>query len=206
MVDVSLLPKEFPEEQAEEQAIKVSSKGVFPTKFLVIGILIIIVAAVITGGIFIYQKARASTLNGLENQIANLKIEESKYTVMEQQAKNLQDQLNTLSNLIEKHKYWSQVIKALADYTPQSVNYKNIIFDQKSNKFVVAGGANDYESVSRLMVSLKKMDSKEYFDSIELIIAKLNKTLTPEDNKNILFTINFNLKEGALKQTTQTKK
>ncbi len=201
MVDVSLLPKE----EETGQPVKVKNKGVFPTKSLVIGILIVLIAGGITVGILIYQKAKASTLRGLENQIANLKTEESKYTEMETQAKALQNQLNTLSNLIDKHKYWSQVIKALADYTPNNVTYKSISFDSKNDKFTVTGYTNNYESVSRLMISLKKMDSKEYFDSIELISANLNKSNPmTADEKPIVFSIVFNLKSGSLQNTTST--
>lgn len=207
MVDVSLLPKkeEETEQSVKEQMVKVKNKGIFPTKSLVIGILIVLIAGGITVGVLIYQKAKASTLRGLENQITNLKTEESKYTEMEAQAKALQNQLNTLSNLINKHKYWSQVIKALADYTPNNVMYKSITFDPKDNKFTITGYTDNYESVARLMVSLKKMDSKEYFDSIELVSANLNKSNSmPTDEKPIVFSINFNLKESALQKTTPT--
>lgn len=206
MVDVSLLPKdqepEEPqpqEEQKEKKAPPIKAKGVFPTGNLVIGIIIVLLSGLAVLGVFIYKNAQASNLSKVENQISILKAEEEKYKPMEAEAKTLQAQLNNLNNLIAKHKYWSDVMTSLSGSTPIDVQYKSIVCDQKNNKFTVTGYASNYASVADLMVSLKKIEGKQMFDTIELDSAKLS----INDNKQIKveFSVSFNLKPGALIQT-----
>jgi len=202
MVEISLLPKE-PEKSKKEKPVGIKAKGVFPTTFLALGILLVLLAAGVTFGIFIYKNARASNLDSLENQISILKAEEEKYKDIETEAKTLQEQLNNLENLLAKHKYWSQVMKVLADYTPNDAQYKSIVCEEKDNKFTVTGYAPTYVTVAELMVSLKKTEGKGYFDKIELDSAKLS--LDESKEIKVEFSISFNLKEGALKKPSTTE-
>jgi plastocyanin len=203
MVDISLIPKEreveSPKEQKEKKPAEIKAKGIFPGGFLAIGILIVVLAGAVTLGVFIYRNMLSSNLSKLENQIVILKAEELKYVPMENAAKTLQSQLNNIDNLINKHKYWSGVIKVLADYTPITVSYKSIECEDINNKFTVTGYADNYQSLANLMVSLKKVEGKEFFDTIELDSAKLS---TDEKEKGkVEFSVSFNLKPGSLIQT-----
>lgn len=206
MVDISLLPKEGqsepkPKKSKKEEVTEIKAKGIFPTKFLIWGILIVLFSGIITFGLFIYKNARASTLRSTENQISILKSEEDKYKVMEAEAKTLQNQLNTLNNLIAKHKYWSTIITALADNTPVTVQYKKIVCEEKNNKFTISGFANNYEDLAQLMVSLKQIAEKDVvISSVELNSAKLG----VDDDKKIKvdFSLSFNLKEQAFLQNS----
>ena len=202
MVDISLLPKETkPEKVKKEKPAEVKTTGIFPTKFLGLGILFVLLAGGITLGVFIYNNARASTLKSLDNQISILHDEESKYTGTEAAAKTLQSQLKTLDNLVAKHKYWSNIIEGLANYTPNDVSYKSIVCEETNNKFTITGFADTYEAIARLMVSLKQAGGKDvFFDSVELDSAKLG---FDENNKiRVEFSISFNLKKGALISTS----
>jgi plastocyanin len=211
MVDISLLPKE---EKPKEESITTPAspkkekmpkpKGTFPTKFLIIGIVIVLLVAGATFGIFIYKNILSSNLKKVDNQVLILQDDVDQYSVMEVEAKTLQSQLKNLNTILNKHTYWYQVIKSLADYTPNDINYKSIVFDQKENKFTVTGYSVNYQTIAQLMVSLKNADNKKYFDKIELDSAKFNK-----DKGKIEFSVSLKIKEGALSaplmQTTQTQ-
>jgi len=198
MVEISLLPKEEPQKPKEEKPVEVKAKGIFPTRFLAIGILLVLVGIGITGGLFIYKNALSANLERLGSSVNLLKEEEEKYTPTENEAKLLQTQLNNLQNLISKHKYWSDVMETLAGYTPLDVQYKSIVCEEKDNKFTVTGWAKNYAAVAQLMVSLRRATSNKetFFDSIDLDSAKLGF----DENKQIRveFSVSFNLKKDAL--------
>lgn len=198
MVDISLLPKEEIKKPEPAKKLPARAEGIFPAKFLWVGILLITLSALITLGLFLYNNALSSNLESLNRSIDSLKQEEAKYTPIEKEARLLQSQLNSLQNLISKHKYWSGIISALADYTPLEVQYKSIVCEEKEKRFTLTGLAKDYQSVARLMVSLRKalLDKKNLFEEIELESAKLGF----DENKQIKveFSVSFKLMEDAL--------
>jgi len=208
MIDINLLPQEkeptipAPKAPREKEKVQIESESYFPTKSFMTSFLLIILVAGLTFGLFIYKNTRASFLEQTERKITVLKEEEKKYKEVESKAKNLQAQLNNLDNVLSKHKYWSAVLTALSNFTPQDVQYQSIICEEKNNKFTVTGFANNYESLASLMVSLKnavKNEQKEkIFDSIDLESAKLGFNEAKEIK--VEFSITFNLQPGALKK------
>ncbi len=77
--------------------------------------------------------------------------------------------LSTFSELLDKHIHWSNVWKALGEYTLKSVQYLNLETSAVQNTFVVSGRVSNFTEVGKLLLGLQ---SSENFTAVELLSTK----------------------------------
>jgi Tfp pilus assembly protein PilN len=187
MINVNLLPPDIKEEIAQTkkngQIVKVFWKLIF----------LILIYLLLSGGFYYWFSLEQ---NKTANELAKKEEEIKKYGILEQEAKNIADRLNTIKQIQSNTFVWSGTIDEIMTVVPTGVSLKSVKIDSvNKNRNQITGDANTKTEVASLRDSLEKSNKFQYVD-----IEASTTIKDPAKNREYEnFTISFSLEKGALK-------
>lgn len=146
--DINLIPKEL----AEQQKQNLSKKLVVCS--LIVFIFITLVGATYLG-ITWYQLYINRQIQELKSEIEDLNGQIAGYEKSKLAAVDLQQRLKLISELLNKHIYWTKFFALLEKYTVKEVYYTNFSM-AGTQKLVLSAVGKDYESVAKQLVAFQK--------------------------------------------------
>jgi len=146
--EVNLIP-----EEAQEKEVPVS-------KILILVASVITAIGLVFGGWIwanYYYNTITVTIGKVDQEIADLQTQIAEYGDVQDKAESLQQQIENVELLLEKHVYWSEFFNQLEMYTNSDVYYKNMTADINGN-ITLAAVTDDYESVIRQLYVFREAD------------------------------------------------
>lgn len=201
MVDINLLIQKGKE-------VKLEKIKTIATLILAVTIGLVLFLALFLFGHKLWREKQIKDLN---SKIESLKVSESAFGNLEENAKTLQNQLKNLKELLSSHVYFSSFLKILSEVTLKDVQYSSLTTDTTGTTSLT-GTAKNYQSIALLITRLKAMpfldesgqpkidqsgQSLKVFSSVEL----QNSSLEKSGEKNIYrFSINLTFNEQILRK------
>ncbi len=147
--DIGLIPKSYGKEKVG-----------FKTIFSKIGILLIgllVLSLIVYGGLFYYNKSLTERLSELQTQTEE--INRQRDTKFEEKVISLEAALNSLSNILKNHVYWSNVFSEFESLTLPQVSFSNFnasLKDDGSVDLTLSGNTSGYTYLAKQMVSFSR--------------------------------------------------
>ena len=145
MDNISLIPKDYKKE------------GIFKStssKIELILVISIILALVLFGGLFFYQKSLSSELEGLQAEAAELEGQRDKE--FENKAVPFEKTLKNLKVVLDKHLYWSKLLSEIESLAVPQVSFSNfngILESDGLVKLILDGNAMGYTYLAKQLTS-----------------------------------------------------
>ncbi len=146
--EVNLIPVE-----AQEKEIPVS-------KILILIMVVIISCGLVFGGWLwtnYYYNTISVTISEVDAKIANIESHIAKYDNVEEDAKVLQQKIQNINLLLEKHIYWAEFFNKLEFYTLSEVYYTTMSADINGTITLMAT-TNNYENAIKQLFIFKEAD------------------------------------------------
>jgi len=175
-IDVeSLKPKELP--------------PTWPKGLLTFVLVAFLFAVVAYFGLDYWSKTKEAELAVLEEEFQ--KIRSDFPLQQEQEAILFEKKLNSLSNILTNHTYFSQALTVLEELTHPQIYYTNLDFSTDNNKFTLDGVAKNQMVFSEAVSGLVNNP-----DKIKVVVVKEMKTAQGE---NVSFSLDVFIQPSLLK-------
>lgn len=187
MIKVNLLPPEIKDEITQSK----KNRRVLVVLWKLI--FIILIYFILLGGFYYWF---SMNLKKTSEELTVKEEEIKKYGILEEEAKNIADRLNTIKQIQSNSNVWPGVIDEIMKIIPGGISLKSVKIDSVvKNRNQITGDANSKTEVASLRDSLEKSKKFQYVD-----IEASTTVKDPAGNKEYEnFTISFSLEKGALK-------
>jgi len=140
-------------------------------------------------GLDYWNKTKETELAVLEEEFQNIR---SDFPLQqEQEAILFEKKLNSLSNILTNHTYFSQALTVLEELTHPQIYYTNLDFSIDNNKFTLEGVAKNQMVFSEAVSGLVNNS-----DKIKVVVVKEMKTAQGE---NVSFSLDVFIQPSLLK-------
>lgn len=173
---IDLMPEEY---QRKQREIK-------PRTLLVISIVLLVIPLLAFSGLRIYLANMKDRIEEISNQIWVLESQARSEIYLK--ALSLEKQLETISLLLDKHFYWSDIFELIEELTLPQVKFDN--FSGDTSHITLQAKAPSYTVLAKQVKSFENRPEK--FSKVDFSKASL--TLEGGINFDIVLTLN----EGAL--------
>ena len=171
----SLKPKELP--------------PTWPKGLLTFVLVVFLFAVAAYFGLDYWNKTKEAELAVLEEEFQNIR---SGFPLQqEQEAILFEKKLNSLSNILTNHTYFSQALTVLEELTHPQIYYTNLDFSTDNNKFILEGVAKNQMVFSEAVSGLVNNS-----DKIKAVVVKEMKTTK---DKNVSFSLYVFIQPSLLK-------
>ncbi|MDP2685377.1 MAG: hypothetical protein Q8P20_10195, partial [bacterium] len=162
--EVNLIP-----EESKEKEIPIS-------KILVLVMSVIIAVGVVFGGWLwanYYYNTISVTISEVDAEIANIQSQVAQYENIQDDAKELQQKIENVSLLLEKHIYWSEFFNKLEFYTLSKVYFNSMSADVNGT-ITLTAVSDTYENAIKQLYIFE--DANDFVNSVT--ISNVSKSLT----------------------------
>lgn len=143
-----------------------------------------LVAALFTGGLFLFRNFALNNLNNQKSVLQKLEIEFEPKTVAE--LERVSRAIASAQDILRKHARLSFVFKLIEDNTLNSVNFSNFSYSADKNTAALSGEAASYGDVS-LQANI--------FESLQEAASATFGSLALKDTGNVSFALNIIFKK-----------
>lgn len=156
---------------------------------------LMVIAVVIVGGgflvLFLLSRNLTTQQTSLNNNLKTLNIEQESLQPVEEKAKVLQAQLNSLQDILDNHLCWSDIFSDLEGMTIKKAFFKSLTGESSNRTLVLSAQTETYATLAE---QLTVFDDSPLVDSYTISGA----TLTTEDSQSALqFDVTLTLTENA---------
>ncbi len=156
--DINLIPKELAGQEQFE----------LPKKLFLSG-LVVFIAILIVGGAYLgftwYQLKINREIGALKTEIKTIEDQIAEQEKSKLAAIDLQQRLNLIKDLLNKHVYWTKFFEQLEKYTIDEVYYANFSM-AGTEKVTLAAVGKDYESVAKQLVAFQQ--AKDFITQVDI--------------------------------------
>ena len=188
-LDVNLIPEGLVNQKEQN----------FPRRLMRSGVLVVLTLAVVGlayAGIIWYKvsidrqiESVTAGVNQLEGQIAAIQADTER-------AGSLQQRLELIRDLLDRHQYWTKLFAVLEAYTIDDVYYTNFSM-AGTEKVVLTAVGKDYQSVARQLVAFQEATDVITDVEINSALANLDDIGNYQD---VNFTINLTLNPDVFRR------
>ncbi|MBI2674216.1 MAG: hypothetical protein HYX22_00560 [Candidatus Yanofskybacteria bacterium] len=120
-------------------------------RLLFIGAIVLAMAAVLMGGLYFYRNSLENKLESLDKEIAAL--EQGRNRQAEQNILVFNKQISMLSDLLDKHTYWTTAFSKIEGLTQSQVQFGTMVATVADNKIVFEATAANYTTIARQLAA-----------------------------------------------------
>lgn len=124
---------------------------------LTIGGVVLAIAAILAGGIYFYQTTLEDNLTSLDAEIVAL--EQQRNRQAEQNILVFNKQLSMLSDLLDKHVYWTAGFAKIEGLTQAQVQFDTLTADVADNEIGFEATAANYTTIARQIAAFLSNES-----------------------------------------------
>src|SRR3989338_6218954 len=128
-------------------------------KLITIGSVIFAIVVVLAGGMYFYQNTLENSLVSLDTEIAALEQQRNKQA--EQNILVFNKQVSMLSDLLNKHTYWTTTFSKIKGLTQIQVQFSSITATLADNKIDLKAMATNYTTIARQIAAFLSDESIE---------------------------------------------
>lgn len=177
-ITVSLIPEEFsnPPELRFNRSLLVFIFSVLLT--------VLAVGAVYLWMIWQESKVTSRTFN-IDDEIASVDKQINNYEDIKEEAQELQQRVELVKGLLDKHAYWTKFFDFLERNTVEGVYYSAIAANREGG-IVLSAAANNYISIARQLAAFKEVNGL-------VVGAVVNSAVAQRGEKGMILGVNFNI-------------
>lgn len=124
---------------------------------LIIGAIVFVIAAVLAGGLYFYKNSLENKLVFLDAEIAALEQQRNKQA--EQNILVFNKQVSMLSDLLNKHYYWTTGLSKIEGLTQGQIQFDNMTAAAADNKIDFKATAANYTTIARQIAAFVSDES-----------------------------------------------
>ncbi|HXK40757.1 MAG: hypothetical protein A3G03_01765 [Candidatus Taylorbacteria bacterium RIFCSPLOWO2_12_FULL_44_15c] len=147
-------------------------------RLLIIGAAVLAIVAVLAGGLYFYKNSLENKLVSLDAEIAAL--EQKRNRQAEQNILVFNKQLSMLSDLLNKHSYWTTAFSKIEGLTQSQIQFDSLTATMADNRVDFKATAANYTTIARQIAAFLSDES-----ITDINLSKVN-TLT---NGRLEFTM-----------------
>jgi len=126
-------------------------------RLIIIGGIIFAIVAVLSGGMYFYQNNLENKLTSLDAEIISLEQQRNKQA--EQNILVFNKQISMLSDLLNKHAYWTTAFSKIEGLTQSQVQFESITATLANNKIDLKAIAANYTTIARQIAAFLSDES-----------------------------------------------
>ncbi|OGN02705.1 MAG: hypothetical protein A2655_03270 [Candidatus Yanofskybacteria bacterium RIFCSPHIGHO2_01_FULL_43_42] len=126
-------------------------------RLLVIGAVVLAISAALAGSLYFYNNYLEDKLVSLDGKLAAL--EQNRNRQSEQNILVFNKQLSMLSNLLNKHAYWTTAFSKIEGLTQSQVQFDSLIAAAADNKIDFKATAANYTTIARQIAAFLSDES-----------------------------------------------
>jgi len=116
-------------------------------RLLIVGGAVLVIVAILSGGLYLYK-------NSLENKIVSLDtemvaLEQQRNKQAEQNILVFNKQISMLSDLLDKHVYWTTAFSKIEGLTQSQIQFDSLTATLANNKIDLKATAANYTTIAR---------------------------------------------------------
>ena len=126
-------------------------------RLLIIGAAVLAIVIVLAGGLYLYNNSLENKLVSLDAEI--LALEQQRNRQSEQNILIFNKQISMLSNLLDKHAYWTTAFSKIEGLTQGQVQFDSITATLANNKIDLKATAANYTTIARQIAAFLSDES-----------------------------------------------
>lgn len=126
-------------------------------RFLFIGVAILAIVIVLAGGLYFYKNSLENKLESLDAEL--LILEQSRNKQVEQNILVFNEQISILSDLLNKHAYWTTAFSKIEGLTQSQVQFNNVTATLTGNRLDFKATATNYTTIARQIATFLSEES-----------------------------------------------
>jgi len=126
-------------------------------RLIAIGGIIFAIVAVLAGGMYFYQNTLENKLTSLDTEVVSL--EEQRNKQAEQNILVFNKQISMLSDILNKHAYWTTAFSKIEGLTQSQVQFNSITATLANNKIDLKATAANYTTIARQIAAFLSDES-----------------------------------------------
>ncbi len=167
------------------------------TRFLYLMLFVIVAAGVVFGGWLWanwYYNTITTEISEVNQEISITEIRINQYEEMTDEVKSMRQKIDNVTNLLDKHVYWSSIFAKLEAYTTADVYYTSMTSDVNGSLVLSAVG-KDYNAAIRQFKIFERahdfVTGVSMSDVAFVTADDAEETLTYTDNPRVRFTMSL---------------
>ncbi len=126
-------------------------------RLLIIGAAVLAIVAVLAGGLYFYKNSLENKLVSLDAEIAAL--EQKRNRQAEQNILVFNKQISMLSNLLNKHAYWTTAFSKIEGLTQSQIQFDSLTATMADNRVDFKATAANYTTIARQIAAFLSDES-----------------------------------------------
>jgi len=126
-------------------------------RLIAIGGIIFAIVAVLAGGMYFYQNTLENKLTSLDTEVVSL--EEQRNKQAEQNILVFNKQISMLSDILNKHAYWTTAFSKIEGLTQSQVQFNSVTATLANNKIDLKATAANYTTIARQIAAFLSDES-----------------------------------------------
>jgi len=124
---------------------------------LIIGATILAIVAVLAGGLYLYKDSLENKLTSLNTELTALEQQRDRQS--EQNILIFNKQISMLSNLLDKHTYWTTAFSKIEGLTQNQIQFNSLTATVADNKIDIKATATNYTIIARQIAAFLSDES-----------------------------------------------
>ncbi len=178
-------------------ALTVKSWTQISQRLLMSAVGAVIVAAIVYGGLMLWEWQIESKAKEIDKQIAQVEASINQFQALKDEIAKTETQIKDVQQLLSRHVYWTKFFALLQKYSIDTVSYDRFAAGTNGSMSLNARGT-DYQSAARQLKLLQMPEAQEFVKDASIT------TVTQDEKGGVSFTINLTLNNNLFYYASST--